>query len=919
MKKILVLPVFISLFLLIGCSQPSDQDQVTNARQFLDKGDVKAALIELKNALQQNPENSQARVLLGQVYLEGSNFAAAEKELKRAIELGADANETHPYLARALLQLRKLDEVMTLSGDALTDPSRGDLIASKGLVYLMQGQNSRAEEFTDRALNLAPGSAYVHVARASYHVLADKAIDKARQELSRAFEISSDYAPAWSLLGDIETGQKNPEKALAAYDHALELQPANLTDRNKRVTVNILLNNLKKAQYDLDILKKQLPDNPGVHFSQGLVYLAQKKLEDAKSAFDLALLARDRYPMSLFYIALVNHLQGNLAQAETQAEQFHAANPEHLPGRKLLADIKFSLGDYEQVSALLEAAGAASDADDGVLNILAKTYLKQGRTAEGIALLERVVERNPESAEARMRLGAGLLSGGNESEGFAELEKAIAQGDQGHQADVYRVLSLIRLQKLDEALEAVLEFQTRAPESEVPHNLAGMVHIAAREMDKARQALLKSWQINPGNTDAGVNLATIALQNGDIGAARSYLEKVNEKHPDNLDALLKLAGLNLQEGNTELFVRRLEEAIRRHPLSVKPRLILAKHFISTGKPAQVTGLIEVLSLEARRTPQVLEVLAYQELAQGRYVEAAKTAEQFLQQQPDNPLGHYLLAEAYRGQEKPEAAKKQLDLAIGKAPQFLPARVSRLRMLVLNQDVEALEREVAEVKSFASDNQEVMKLEFALEQLKGDQGRALALAKKLFETYPGLDNMLALARQHERAGDSEAGQNLRIKWADSHPDDLASNMMVAETFTRVGKPEIAARYYQRALELSPDNVVALNNLAWSLRDSDPKKALEHAQRANELNPGSVTLMDTLALVYLANDNPEMALRTIREVSYLEPKNPSIRYHEAMIRAASGEREDAAGILRGLLSGETEFAEKADAEALLKRLQ
>ena len=79
------------------------------------------------------------------------------------------------------------------------------------------------------------------------------------------------------------------------------------------------------------------------------------------------------------------------------------------------------------------------------------------------------------------------------------------------------------------------------------------------------------------------------------------------------------------------------------------------------------------------------------------------------------------------------------------------------------------------------------------------------------------------------------------------------------------------------------------------------------------------MDTLALVYLANDNPEMALRTIREVSYLEPKNPSIRYHEAMIRAASVEREDAAGILRGLLSGETEFAEKADAEALLKRLQ
>lgn len=451
MKKNLILSFLLSLFLLTGCSQPSDEQQVENARQFLQKGDVKAALIELKNSLQQNPENSQARVYLGQIYLDASNFAAAEKELKRAIDLGADPNQTHPYLARAMLQLRKLDEVMALSEDALTDPAKGDLIASQGLVHLIRGEQRKAAEFTERAVSLTGGSAYALVARASVYMLGERSIDKARETLSRAFESDRNFAPAWSLLGDIEASQKNPEKALEAYDRALELEPTNLTVRNKRVTINILLNNLKKAQYDLDILKKQLPDNPGVHFSQGLVYLAQKKLEDAKSAFDLALLARDRYPMTLYYIALVNYMQGNLAQAETQAEQFYAGHPDHLPGRKLLADIMYRQGEYQEVSSLLEPVGATSEADDGVLNILAKSYLKQGKTAEAIALLKQLVERNPSSAEARIQLGSGLLSGGKETEGFIELEKAIASGDGGQQAEVYRVLSYIQLKRLDNA------------------------------------------------------------------------------------------------------------------------------------------------------------------------------------------------------------------------------------------------------------------------------------------------------------------------------------------------------------------------------------------------------------------------------------------------------------------------------------
>ena len=58
------------------------------ARDSFAKGDIKAAGIELKNALQKDPGNAEARLLLGELYLKLGNGLAAEKEFRRAQELG---------------------------------------------------------------------------------------------------------------------------------------------------------------------------------------------------------------------------------------------------------------------------------------------------------------------------------------------------------------------------------------------------------------------------------------------------------------------------------------------------------------------------------------------------------------------------------------------------------------------------------------------------------------------------------------------------------------------------------------------------------------------------------------------------------------------------------------------------------------
>ncbi len=72
-----------------ACSKGGSTEQhLARANQFIASEEYKSAVIELKNALQQDNQSAEARYLLGKVYLESGDVLSAEKELQRALDLG---------------------------------------------------------------------------------------------------------------------------------------------------------------------------------------------------------------------------------------------------------------------------------------------------------------------------------------------------------------------------------------------------------------------------------------------------------------------------------------------------------------------------------------------------------------------------------------------------------------------------------------------------------------------------------------------------------------------------------------------------------------------------------------------------------------------------------------------------------------
>src|SRR5262249_49418731 len=84
-----------------------------DAEQYLAKGNLKAAEIELRNAVQQTPEDPVIRARLAGVYFRLGNFAAAEQGAQAARQRGGNEADYLMIWAESLLRQHKFEDVLT--------------------------------------------------------------------------------------------------------------------------------------------------------------------------------------------------------------------------------------------------------------------------------------------------------------------------------------------------------------------------------------------------------------------------------------------------------------------------------------------------------------------------------------------------------------------------------------------------------------------------------------------------------------------------------------------------------------------------------------------------------------------------------------------------------------------------------------
>ena len=903
----------------------TSEEHLHKANALFEKGHYRPAIVEFKSSLSLDPNQVQARVQLGRAYYEIGDFTGADKELSRSLEFdgaGVDRGLVVPTLAQTLLQIGDYRRLAALDISGLQGEGRSTALAAQGLALLFQGEDLVAGDVLRAANEMPEPSLFAQVALARLD-MASEDYAGARQKLDAILEDSPEYGAAWNLLGDIEAASRRPRKAHEAYSRVLEITPAAFDARLNRAMMRIYLNNFKAARKDLNVLGRShrgaASSHPGFNFAQGIVLLEAGNYSQARKAFEKTADFSYLYPLSYYYMAVIDLQEGQEERALTEVYRFLALAPESIAGPKLAARLELNQNRFAAAEILLEPVVEKYPNDVDALNLLASALLGQGRGGEGIELLSRVTELQPDSAEARTRLGAGYFVAGEMNSGIATLQEAVRVNPQYEQADILIVLNFLRSQKVDEAIAAAIAYSERNPGSSTSYNLLGRAYFAGGRLEAATAAFNRALQLSPADPAARHGLAEIALARKNFDRARNLYRQVLRHHSNRLQTQLALAASYAQEGREEEMLNYLRFAMDAHPEATEPRLVLARYYIASGQLEQAGPLFDGLTPAQRNQPDTMATLASFQLASERYNQALITLERLISIRPNVAHYHYMRSKAYAGLGETEDILHALRRVIDLDPDHFYAKIALARLALLSGQVSLFDERLKELRSVAPDNPDVMQLEMLSARERGDNDLALELLLKMHSETPTSGNLVALANHWQSMGKRAEALKLLEEWVGVHSEDVRARESLAELYARQGRESEVLAQYRAIIAIDRDNVVALNNLAWHLLKVNPAEALEYAERAAILSPQTASVLDTLAMAQLENGKPAAARRSIERALQLAPESPGIRFNEARLQVAEGRQDVAVKTLSSLLREEAEFPERAEVEAFLAELR
>jgi putative PEP-CTERM system TPR-repeat lipoprotein len=898
------------------------EDPVQEARQSLGKGEVKAAIITLKTALQDTPNNGDARLLLGEIYLRQGDGDSAVKELEKSKELNMPKEKWIIALAQAYLLQNKPQNVLDkLQPDAqLPAAINANLYAVRGMAYLGLKDDAKATESLNAALKADPDSAeallgltMMELSKQQYK----KAIDYAIQATSKAPK----NLQAWNLLAESKRAGGDSAGAVEAYSHGLELQPNNIKMRLGRAATYIAMAKMQEARQDVDAAKKMGAANvPMVLYTEALLDFQAGKLDLAHDNLIKVNNSAPEHVPTLFLLGSIAYQKNENEQAEYYLSKVIGMAPGYLQAIKLLAATRLKRGNPSEAIDLLKPWVEKQQNDAQLFAVLGSAYLKNRQYDLGVNYLSKAAEIAPDLASVRAELGLGRIAAGKMDQGVNDLKNAVNIDPNLMEADATIILALVQQKKYDEAIAEATKLKAKRKNDPLADNLLGVAYMSKGDLVHARESWQNALLAKPDYTPASLNLAKLAIsQNKPDDATKEY-EKLLKHDPDNLSGLIGMAQLAELRKDYPKMAEWLEEARKKNPKEEQPAIMLTRFYLSQRKADRALQIAIDASAGSPENLGLLQNLGVAQLGANQAANAATTFRQLLIKVPNNPEVHFQLATALIKLGDKNEGSKELDEALKRGPEYIPAMLAKA-------DLSMHEQKYADVLKTA----DVIKTKYPKSplgyQLEGDAvvaqkqlDKASAAYSKAYEFSPSsylARRLFAVRRELKLTSQAYDGMK---QWLDKSPQDADSWALMAAALQEDGKAKEAATAYEKAYELRPSSIVVQNNLAWLYQQMGDKKALEFAEKLAS-TPGienKSEVLDTIGWVFVQNGKENKGLVLLQQATLQDNSNPSVRFHLASAYLKGGKRDEAKKELERVLKEGKSFPERAQATELLKGL-
>lgn len=927
-KALLLLLALAAPMVLSACGQQQSytlEERLDRAREARVKGELRNAILELKNALKDDPKSIAARYLLGQIYIDMEDGVAAEKELTMARDMGLDVAATVVPIAQSWIlqaEYEKVIEGVAISNN-LPASTQAALYIVHGDAYIGMQRWDEARAAYNQALQLDANNplGYAGLGHLS-NLLRDW--DMAKKYYEQAVRIDPALPQVVSLEGDIAAGQGDFKKAVGAYERLVDLRPENVMYRTVLAWAYTNTDDYKKASGLIDKVLAIVPQYPPANHIRAVLAFKQQQYQDAYSYADRVLAVDPERLSTLLVQGASAYALGRMEQAYQSLNRYVSAVPNDRVARKLLASVYMALGRADDAYAVVApiAEDPAAQQDAQLLNLVAVAALQRGDMDTGRRYLQKSLAAAPQSSAAAAQLGLTEISLGNINEGLEELRRAIALDPSEQDKRMMLALHLIKLGRWEEATEQARAIQKAKPDKPQGYTLEGVIQAAQGNEEAAKKMFARSLTLEPGNPSASFNMVRYASMKEDWKEVRRLLENVLQYNPDHERALLLLADLERQQNKPGSSLTLLQRAAEKYPESREPAILLGQAYLNRGDAVNAIAAVRKIAPIYPNDAALLEVTGQAELLSGQPANAVVTFERLGEVAGKDPQSHYLLATALEEQGNFVRAEEALKQALELSPKMTSARFSMARVKAqLGQldDAQKLLDDLAVEKPAGMDMADLHTVKGIIASARQDYGGARRAFAEAYKMQANSLNARRLAEINTLSGNPEEGLEVLSNWLKQHPDDWQTRFFMGNQLLGLNRLDAAAAEYERILKQQKDQVNVLNNLAWTRQQQgNLGAAVKLIEQAIAIDGNNPNLHDTAGGIYMTQKQYRQAVSAYRRAVDLSPQSGTARERYAHALIADGRKGQARQVLGELLQGSYAVSNREKLEMLYLKL-
>jgi len=926
---------------IVACDEVAETSNVDDLMQRAAKkraaGKIRASIIDLKTVLQKSPKNADARLLLGQVYLDVGDGKAAEKEANQARVLGANAYDVFDIEGSAWLLQNKhklvFEKIAHGAGDTSGMRALGALF--RGEALRAQGRLADAKKEFDLALteyrkDINEDRPHLKITKPAESVmalvgLAKIAIRENSWELAQGLlEKAQSAAPVdtdvMALKGQLSFEKKDFAGAEEAYSKALKGAPYKAGFQLRVAHAQVAQKKYDEAIVNLDKIIKVFPKNILANYLRGLAAYRLGKYENAKAYTENVLKLTTEHVPTYLIAGSAAYALGQMEQANKYLTRYVSAVPGNSSARKLLGNVQLKLGRPDQAIATLRPINDAKSNDIALLSLIGAAAVAKGDLDTGFRYFNKASKAEPDNTGLLARASILQIAKGDTESGLRGLEDAVSRDANLTPHEVQLILNYIKENKFDDAIAAAKRLQERNPESPVGLTLQGLVEISRKDEAQALVLFDKALSLRPGDPSTSHNKAVLLLGQKNNALARKAYETALEHFPNNVETLMQLAQFEVLLGNRGEALRLLNKTLEVSPNLIKAKTRIARILVEDGKPDKALAVAQKGLREHPDNAALLETIGVAQLESQQFSDAVLTFKRITELAPDSLGSLTNLARASYMAGNALRAKESLRKILEMEPDHSGSMIVLGQIALIERDTKTVRELLPRLKELKADEVLVLLIETNLALAEGKPDDAIKGLKKLTTLRDVRNDRLRLSELlFVRGRWPEAVANLQ-EWLEKKPDDQFARFKLAQQFMTSGNWKEAKRELEKIIVSQPDFGPGQNNLAFVLFElRDVAGALKHAKLASQIDPGNPDFMDTLAVVHLEQGDAKAALTLLERASGRPSKSAtSIKYHMAKALAALNRNAEAKDILTKILDGKVIFRERKDARVLLEKL-